>query len=109
MPPQPDPGVLVVDASALRAEVAVVGMLAQQQLSARRNGCRIVLRGASPELAGLIERCGLAEVLALERAVGDRPRTAGLGGGHELANCDVDVHRGTPCGGCFHSWSGRRR
>ena len=64
--PQPDPSVLVVDVSAVDADVVVVGTLARLQLTARRNGCRIALRGASPELEALIELCGLRDVLTLD-------------------------------------------
>ncbi len=65
--PQPDPAVLVVDVSAVSADLVVVGTLARMQLTARRNGCRIALHGASPELEALIELCGLAGVFASER------------------------------------------
>ena len=44
-------------------DLSVVDDLARLQLEARRQGCSIWLRRACPELAGLLQLVGLAEVL----------------------------------------------
>jgi ABC-type transporter Mla MlaB component len=66
--PDVEPGVapvvvLDVDASGLRADLAVVDCLARLQLAARRSGCELRLLHADPELRGLLDLVGLAEVL----------------------------------------------
>ncbi|MFI1398993.1 STAS domain-containing protein [Streptomyces sp. NPDC020681] len=45
-----------------RPDLAAVDALARLQLTARRLGCRISLRGADAELRALLELVGLAEV-----------------------------------------------
>jgi STAS domain len=44
----------------LDPDAAAVDALAQLRLTSRRFGCRVRLRGASPELLGLISFMGLA-------------------------------------------------
>ena len=56
--------VLVCDVSGVRADAVTVEALARLQLAARRHGCRVVLRGASPELLDLVAFMGLRDVLA---------------------------------------------
>ena len=46
-----------------RLDLGLVDHLARMQLAAARNGCAIRVRGASDELVGLLEVCGLAELL----------------------------------------------
>ncbi len=46
-----------------RPDLGVVDEVARLQLAARRLGCSIRLRRASPELARLVELVGLADVL----------------------------------------------
>jgi hypothetical protein len=66
---------LVVDAEtdevlgrvdARQPDLALVDSLARLQLGARRRGGRLRLRNVNPELRGLLELVGLADVLALE-------------------------------------------
>ena len=66
---------LVVDAEtdevlgrvdARKPDLALVDSLARLQLGARRRGGRLRLRNVSPELRGLLELVGLADVLAVE-------------------------------------------
>jgi hypothetical protein len=45
-------------------DLLLVDELARLALAARRIGCQIGLRGASPELLGLLDLVGLAEVVA---------------------------------------------
>jgi hypothetical protein len=54
-------------------DLRLVDALARLALDARRRGWRIALRGVPPQLGGLLELVGLAELLA-----------AGSGGGVEL-------------------------
>jgi STAS domain len=51
------------DVRCLRADAATVDALARLQLAAMRNGCRIGLCNASPELLELIAFMGLTRVL----------------------------------------------
>jgi hypothetical protein len=55
------------DVSALAAELAAVDALARLALLARRLGCPLNVRRASPELRELVELCGLSEVLGVWR------------------------------------------
>lgn len=48
------------------ADLAVVDVLARLQLALRREGWTLVLRDAEPDLRGLIDLAGLADVLLLE-------------------------------------------
>jgi hypothetical protein len=54
------------DVSALAAELAAVDALARLALVARRVGCPLRVRRASPELRDLVEFCGLTERLGVE-------------------------------------------
>jgi hypothetical protein len=63
---QPDPAGIVVDAAALAADVATLGLLARRQLAERRLGRHVLLRDPSPALGRLIVFAGLDEVLRVE-------------------------------------------
>ena len=54
------------DVSALAAEVEAVEALARLALLARRLGCPLRVRRASPQLRDLVELCGLSEALGVE-------------------------------------------
>src|SRR5690242_856240 len=54
---------LICDVSSVPADAVTVEALARLQLGARRKGCRIVLRDASPDLRALVGLLGLSEVL----------------------------------------------
>jgi hypothetical protein len=54
------------DVSALAAELAAVDALARLALLARRLGCPLRVRRASPQLRDLVELCGLTERLGVE-------------------------------------------
>jgi hypothetical protein len=56
---------VVCDVGGLEATIATVDALARLQLTARRLGRRIELRGGTPELARLLAFVGLADVLRL--------------------------------------------
>ena len=58
------PKELCVDVQGVRPDALTVDALARLQLVARRDGCRVRLRGASQELLQLIAFMGLTEVLA---------------------------------------------
>ncbi|XAY04854.1 hypothetical protein DSM112329_01692 [Paraconexibacter sp. AEG42_29] len=49
-----------------RPDLATVDALMRLQLSAKRRGWRVGVRGASDELRGLLELVGLGDVLVLE-------------------------------------------
>jgi hypothetical protein len=53
---------LIVDVATVAADAVAVDALARLALAARRNGCRVTIRGASPEMWGLIELIGLGGV-----------------------------------------------
>lgn len=58
---------IVCDLStAADADAATVELLARLQLTARRLGCRLRLRDASPELLELLDLMGLCEALGVE-------------------------------------------
>ncbi len=58
------PPTVVVDVGRCgSADLALVDALARTALQARRRGARVVLVGAGPRLAGLLELAGLAGVL----------------------------------------------
>jgi ABC-type transporter Mla MlaB component len=62
-----DVGVVICDVGALvRPDAIAVDALAHLQLTARRRGCTIRLRHASPELCELIAFMGLSEPLNSE-------------------------------------------
>jgi hypothetical protein len=56
----------VCDLSGARPTAATVDSLARLALLLRREGSRLVLRQASPELVALIAFMGLTEVLGVE-------------------------------------------
>jgi ABC-type transporter Mla MlaB component len=60
------PKELRYELAGVAAEVATVNALARLALAARRQGCQLLLCGASEELRALIAFMGLAEVLRLE-------------------------------------------
>jgi hypothetical protein len=68
--------VLYVEAADFDPDAVILDMLARFALGARRCGYRVVLRGASAELAGLIELAGLSEALPIDpvRPSSTRPR-----------------------------------
>jgi ABC-type transporter Mla MlaB component len=61
---------LLCQVAGVAADAVAVDALARLALAARRSGCEVRLCGASPELLGLVELTGLAEVLRPERAPG---------------------------------------
>lgn len=69
-PPDPDTSaaILLCDVAAAPADLASVRALAHVALTARRLGCRVRLRSVSPELAELLELCGLTGVLSVDPA-----------------------------------------
>src|SRR5436305_4125614 len=54
--------VLTVALTSVAADAVAVDALARLKLAARRQGCRVVIRGARPEMWQLIEWMGLGEV-----------------------------------------------
>jgi hypothetical protein len=61
------------DVSGLAAEVAAVDALARLALVARRLGCPLKVRRASPELRDLVELCGLSDALGVVGRNGRQP------------------------------------
>jgi ABC-type transporter Mla MlaB component len=57
------PEVAFCDVSDVPADAVTVDALARLQLAARRTGCVVRLRNASPELLGLVRFMGLENVL----------------------------------------------
>jgi len=58
-------GALVLcDVRGVEPDAVAVDALARLQLAARRHGCAIRLRGASPDLRALVALMGLDDVLA---------------------------------------------
>jgi hypothetical protein len=53
-----------------RPDLGLVDSLARLQLSARRLGCSIQVHDACPELAGLLDLAGLAEILSSGKVSG---------------------------------------
>jgi ABC-type transporter Mla MlaB component len=51
------------DVEGVKADAVTVDALARLQLAARRQQCRVRLRGASPELRELVAFMGLSHVL----------------------------------------------
>src|SRR5689334_19235884 len=51
------------DVAGVQPDAVTVDALARLQLAARRHGCRVRLRGASPELVELVAFTGLEDVL----------------------------------------------
>src|SRR6478735_7644014 len=65
---QPATGVVCNVAPLTRPDLATLDALARMQLTARRCGAQMQLRGASPALVGLLALTGLGEVLPLLRS-----------------------------------------
>jgi hypothetical protein len=59
-------GMAICDVSTVDPDAVTVDALARLQLGARRQGCRVLLRGASPELIELVGFMGLTDVLPEE-------------------------------------------
>jgi ABC-type transporter Mla MlaB component len=57
--------VALCDVCNVEPDAVTVDALARLQLAARRNGCQIRLRGASPALCELVAFMGLADVLCM--------------------------------------------
>jgi ABC-type transporter Mla MlaB component len=57
------PGVALCDVCTVQPDAVTVDALARLQLGARRAGCRVRLRNASPELLALVAFMGLTDVL----------------------------------------------
>jgi anti-anti-sigma regulatory factor len=51
----------------------IVGMLARARLEARRRGERLTFSGATEDLRGLVELCGLTDVLDVDPEEPDGP------------------------------------
>jgi ABC-type transporter Mla MlaB component len=58
------PLVAICDVDRVDADAVTVDALARLQSGARRHGCRVHLRGASPELVELVGFMGLSDVVA---------------------------------------------
>jgi hypothetical protein len=58
---------IACDVSALAAEAAAIDALARLALVAKRLGCPLKVRRASPELRDLVELCGLSDALGVGR------------------------------------------
>jgi ABC-type transporter Mla MlaB component len=78
---------LLCDVGELPADAVAVDALARLALAARRSGCEVRLRGASPELVELVALIGLADVLRAHQPAGPRPP----GGGDAAAIVGVAV------------------
>jgi ABC-type transporter Mla MlaB component len=59
-----DADVALCEVSGVEADAVAVDALARLQLAAQRNGCRVRIFNASPELRKLIAFMGLRDVLA---------------------------------------------
>ncbi len=62
------PQLLSVEVAQIEPDAVAVDALARLALAARRHGCAVQLRGASPQLELLIEFIGLADALPSEHA-----------------------------------------
>jgi hypothetical protein len=82
---------IACDASALAAELAAVDALARLALVARRLGCPLRIRRASPELWNLVELCGLSERLGVERERQPEEREKPLGVQERVQPGDASV------------------
>jgi hypothetical protein len=60
--------VAVCDVDGVEPDAVVIDALARLQLAAKRNGCRVLLRGSSPELLDLVAFMGLTDVLPCDEA-----------------------------------------
>jgi hypothetical protein len=79
------------DVSALAAELAAVDALARLALLARRLGCPLRVRRASPQLRDLVELCGLTERLGVERERQPEEREQALGVQERVDTGDAPV------------------
>ena len=68
-----DADAVACDVSELAAEVAAIDALARLALIARRLGCPLKVRRASPELRDLVELCGLTDALGVVGGNGRQP------------------------------------
>jgi ABC-type transporter Mla MlaB component len=95
---------LLCEVGAVDADAVAVDALARLALAARRSGCEVRLRGASPELIGLVELIGLGDVLRSEEVLIGRPRLAGGDAaaiaGLAVARCGLPVPGLGGSGGC---------
>ena len=80
------PTVALCDVRDVEADAVTVDALARLQLAARRYAARVILRGASAELAGLVELLGLDDVLVAEGRPTPRAAAAGRRAGR-AARC----------------------
>jgi hypothetical protein len=71
-------GDALCDVGGVEPDAVTVDALARLQLAARRRGCRVRLRNASPALLDLVAFMGLTDVLPDSSATPSR--TAGAGG-----------------------------
>jgi ABC-type transporter Mla MlaB component len=62
------PQLLTVEVAPIEPDAVALDALARLALAARRHGCAVQLRGASPQLELLIEFAGLADALPSEDA-----------------------------------------
>lgn len=69
---------IVRDVSRLAADLAAVELLAREQLAARRRGCCLLLRDASPELVELLDLCGLGYALGARGQPEEREEAVGV-------------------------------
>jgi ABC-type transporter Mla MlaB component len=60
-----DGAVVECDVQGAEPDAVTVDVLARLQLSARRYGCVVRLRGGTPELCSLVEFMGLSEVVCV--------------------------------------------
>ncbi len=60
------PQLVVLEVSAVSPDGVAVDALARLALAARRHGCQVRLRGASPELWALVDLSGLRDVFEAE-------------------------------------------
>jgi ABC-type transporter Mla MlaB component len=65
----PESGAVACDVGSVEPEVVTVDALVRLQLAARRRGCKVRLRNASPSLLELVALMGLTHVLP------DEPRS----------------------------------
>jgi ABC-type transporter Mla MlaB component len=77
-----------------RPDLGLVDHLAQVQLTARRLGCALELRHATPELAELLDLVGLSEILAGETPDVLRRQVVGQAEGGEEGGVEEAVQAG---------------
>jgi ABC-type transporter Mla MlaB component len=73
------PTTIALDASAVVPDAVSIDTLARLQLTMRREGRRLELRGVSDELRDLIAFAGLSDVLGVEPRGQAEQREEGLG------------------------------